>query len=525
MKLASYLSPSRHGVYYFRWPLPVVDKCKRQTVKVSLRTKCPDRAGELARYMAACGILIRDNKTLRKLRQDEIRTMVRDYFVKALEGYTERLNDTGWDERELGRLREELSIHEDGIAGFDDLSDQYLDIQTVSKFRSVNKISDAEWAQSEADLRRELRKGRKNQLEAFLSRAEGLEGYELTSPPSDTAKAPQGHTVTLVDAFDDFVAENAAWSKKMLEKAQGFMAIPIEYFGSDRVLSTITRQDANELKKILQRLPLHRNTRPQTKGLPLLEAIEVTGVDKVSLQTVKNHISMFIRFWDWAESHDLTPHKLFAGMQIKSGKQKALKRKAFSKGQLATIIAELADDESKLVKTEDRKWGGLIGLCTGARVNEIAQQEAGDIIKEDGIWFFNITDDGDNKKRLKAAASKRKVPIHSELLKLGLLDFVATKESEPRLFMSFTYTESDGFGRNLGRWFNTALLTGLGIKEPNLSYHSLRHTAVTSLRQAGIELALVQDIVGHERNPVNDGYFGDGYTLAQKQNALEKLEF
>jgi hypothetical protein len=42
------------------------------------------------------------------------------------------------------------------------------------------------------------------------------------------------------------------------------------------------------------------------------------------------------------------------------------------------------------------------------------------------------------------------------------------------------------------------------------------------MRQASVELALVQEIVGHERGNVTDGYFGEGYTLAQNQEAIEK---
>lgn len=85
MKLSAYLSPSRHGVYYFRWPLPALDHRKRQTVRISLQTKCPDRAGDLARYLASCGRLMRDNSTLAGLRQHEIRDKVQAYFGLRLQ--------------------------------------------------------------------------------------------------------------------------------------------------------------------------------------------------------------------------------------------------------------------------------------------------------------------------------------------------------------------------------------------------------------------------------------------------------
>jgi hypothetical protein len=122
MKLSAYLSPSRHGVYYFRWPLPRAEDHKRSTVRISLRTKCPDRAGDLARHLASCGRLVRYNKALARLRQDEMREMVRSYFAASLDRYVERLNDTGLPDRSLDALRQELAAHEDAAEGHDELS-------------------------------------------------------------------------------------------------------------------------------------------------------------------------------------------------------------------------------------------------------------------------------------------------------------------------------------------------------------------------------------------------------------------
>jgi hypothetical protein len=56
--LSSYLSPSRHSVYYFRWPIPPSQEGKRNTIRISLRTRCPDSAGDLARYLASCGRIL-----------------------------------------------------------------------------------------------------------------------------------------------------------------------------------------------------------------------------------------------------------------------------------------------------------------------------------------------------------------------------------------------------------------------------------------------------------------------------------
>lgn len=180
MKLSAYLSSSRHGVYYFRFPIPRAEDTRRRTVRISLKTKCPDRAGDLARYLASCGRLVRDNKTLARLRQDQMRDMVRSYFVASLDRYTEKLNDTGLSEQSLDLLRQELAVHEDAIGGTDDLSDLYLD---PDDFRASTGLTDAEWAENEPDLRRKMRKTRRDQIKALLSRAESLDGHSFAQPP------------------------------------------------------------------------------------------------------------------------------------------------------------------------------------------------------------------------------------------------------------------------------------------------------------------------------------------------------
>ena len=522
MKLSAYLSPSRHGVYYFRWPLPRSEQRQRSTIRVSLRTKCPDRAGDLARYLASCGRLVRDNKALARLRQDEMRDMVRSYFTASLDRYVERLNDTGLPDRSLDLLRQELAAHEDAAEDHDDLSDLFLD---PDAFRASAGLTDAQWAENAPSLRREMRKARRDQIRAILSAAEGLEGYSFTKPAQTPPAPPQARSVALGTAIEDFMAEHSPqWSDQMAARARAFLSVLVEYFGPDRPLGQITRQDATEIKKVVQALPVNRNTKPETKDLKLLHAIAVTGVRKVSVETVNNHMAMFYRFWDWAERHGHAPQKLFDGMKVSKAKKPAEGRKPYSKQQAKQLYAALTGNASGLVKKDDYKWGALLGLYTGARLREIAQLDVADIRQEGGIWYLDINGDGPNKS-LKTPAAKRRVPVHSDLMRLGFLDWVAAKPKGQRLFLSFTYNAKEGYGRNLGRWFNTVFLPGLGMKESGLVFHSLRHTMVTRLAQAGVPEPLFQEIVGHERQGVaQQVYFKEGHTLAQKREAIEKFE-
>ena len=445
--------------------------------------------------------------------------MVRSYFAASLDRYVERLNDTGLPDRSLDALRQELAAHEDAAEGHEDLSDMFLD---PDAFRASAGLTDAQWAENAPSLRHEMRKARRDQIRKFLSRAESLEGYSFNEHAQTAPKPSQARSASLSAAIADFKAEHGPqWSQEMRNKADAYLALLVEHFGPDRPMDQISRQDAADMKKLVQALPANRKTKPETRELSLQDAIAVPGLPKMGVKTVNSYIDMFRRFWDWAERHGRAPHKLFDGMKVAKAKQAAEKRKAYSKEQLSRLYAELTENRSGLVKKDDHKWGTLLAMFTGARLREVAQLVPSDIRSDDGIWYIDINADGENKS-LKSSAAKRRVPVHSELVKLGFLEWVEGCAKQPRMFMSFTHNTKEGYGRNLGRWFGT-FLTKIGMKEDGLVFHSLRHTAITRMRQASVELSLVQEIVGHERDTVTDGYFGEGYTLAQKKDAIEKI--
>ena len=154
MMLSSYLSPSRHGVYYFRWPMPAAIGEKRTTVRISLRTRCPDRAGDLARYLASCGRILGDNSALAGLRQSEIRGKVQAYFKAQLDQYIDWLDRRGLSQSALADVREEILDHE-SFVDMESANTQWL---PVARFKRKMQVSDDEWDASLPRIAMELRK-------------------------------------------------------------------------------------------------------------------------------------------------------------------------------------------------------------------------------------------------------------------------------------------------------------------------------------------------------------------------------
>lgn len=250
--------------------------------------------------------------------------------------------------------------------------------------------------------------------------------------------------------MDDFVAEHSRqWAEKTVGQNRAYLNILIEYFGSDRLLGTITKQDANEVKKVLQALPASRNTKPRLKALPLMQVIKEPGHAKIAPKTINSHIQMFKSFFDWAERHGYAPHTLFDGMKVAKAKNSDTERKPFSPEQARLIYTELTENPSGHVRKDSHKWGMLLGMFTGARLNEICQLDIADVQLDGDTWFLNITDEGDDNKRVKTKAGRRKVPLHSELIRLGFLDFVESRRKGVRLFPDYSYNANGGKPRTL----------------------------------------------------------------------------
>lgn len=193
------------------------------------------------------------------------------------------------------------------------------------------------------------------------------------------------------------------------------------------------------------------------------------------------------------------------GAVVFSKKEKAARRaegfqwEAFD---LAALQLIFKPDNLARVRTEHVRWAALIGLYTGARVSEIAQLYLADFVEEQGVPCMRITTDSDGQS-LKTAASRRVVPIHPDLVQLGLLDRVERlrREEKTRLFPEMRIDGRAGAGNSISKGFGFHL-SRLGIRPRRstgtLGFHSLRKTVVQELQASGLPAERRRAFVGHE---------------------------
>jgi integrase len=114
--------------------------------------------------------------------------------------------------------------------------------------------------------------------------------------------------------------------------------------------------------------------------------------------------------------------------------------------------------------------------------------------------MITIREDVEQGRRLKTAGSARVVPVHPELVRIGLLRFVEdarTKDGRSaRLFPLLSSGPMGGFGEAWSKWFGR-YIRSLGITNKASVFHSFRHGFKDALRSAEVSEDINDALTGH----------------------------
>lgn len=164
-----------------------------------------------------------------------------------------------------------------------------------------------------------------------------------------------------------------------------------------------------------------------------------------------------------------------------------------------------------------KRWLPFLCAFTGARVTEMAQLRKEDVRQEGAMWVIRITPEAGSVK----TGEYRDVPLHRQVLELGIIEFVAASKPGP-LFHSAERPERYLSGARttagrLSQWLQANDLVPDGV-QPS---HGWRHRFKTLGRELALSDRVIDAIQGHASKTAGDGY-GD-VTLAAKHNAIEAL--
>ncbi|WP_338853573.1 site-specific integrase [Alteromonas macleodii] len=223
------------------------------------------------------------------------------------------------------------------------------------------------------------------------------------------------------------------------------------------------------------------------------------------------------------------PDNPFEGLRVRKPKDAKLdneERDPWSTPQLETMFSHEIFTHHKVLHPH-YYWLPLIGLYTGARMNEICQLYVDDIVDDNGVMLFKFTDERPDQ-RLKNKNSRRVVPIHSELIRLGFLDYVKSVKAlkHPRLFDALTKSR-DGYSKNASNWFaRFRKKLGINIEGKKQDFHSFRHNVSDFYKQSDSAREVdAAAILGHSDQMITFGRYGKNLEAKKLQNIIEQLDF
>ena len=248
-----------------------------------------------------------------------------------------------------------------------------------------------------------------------------------------------------------------------------------------------------------------------------------------SYKTQKDYLAAAKQFCGWCVLSEFISVNPF--LNIKHGKKPVKasaasdERSRWSKEQLLKLFAytttRFAQNQGKHKYMD--YFVPLLSLFAGLRISEACQLGVDNFLEIEGVVCMKI-DHADETNPLKTANAYRTVPVHSALIRCGLLEYVA-KRRETGHKLLFNYKPS-GIYREWSKSVSTRfyhILKALDLGEGNVTLYGLRHTFVDELQQREVSEHIVAELVGHSKQNITFGRYGKKLNLPLLKEKIEKI--
>ncbi len=344
--------------------------------------------------------------------------------------------------------------------------------------------------------------------------------------------------ITFSNAAQAYIARIKA--KKLSASHQNELARALrwleECIGHDRQLTSITKTELRTFRDDIERLGANL----QGSMLAFKDRFATSPTGRIKSVTAKRYWQSVKSFFAWAADEGHIEESPAASLKIQSVKGEVPRTpEAFSTKELRLLLASplyAGYLSRKRVGTlgscrirEGHWWSGILLLYTGMRASEFSQLLPSDFIFDHDIPHLKVQAEdgaGAKVKSAKSAASLRDVPLHPDLLRLGLRQLVerrAKLNPKGRTFHEFNLgvhgRKSDGMTK-----FWSLYLKRTGLWKPSRSTHVFRHTLAACLRANGATDEEIGGILGHSPQSVTAGY-GGAIPLSRKLKTLGALDF
>lgn len=310
-------------------------------------------------------------------------------------------------------------------------------------------------------------------------------------------------------------------SEKTVADKRSVVELLVRIIG-DLPMSHVTRKDAQTFRETALQLPPRATQQPARSLRKLAENAEST----ISVTTFNHYVKHLKTIFTYAIQEGYAERNPFDGLQIKQKTKANTLRSRFTSEDLKRLFSPEVY-ESKEQGKAYRYWLPLLGLYTGARLNELCQLYVDDVVSIDGVDCLHIQALRHGQK-LKNPTSERLIPIHPKLKSLGFMLYVEALKGQgaDRVFPELSLHKRHGFSANPSRWFAN-YRSRLGFTEgvERKDFHSFRHTVADDLKQAGVSEGLIAALLGHKAGGITFNRYGKDFNPKLLLPIVEMLGF
>ncbi|WP_246672856.1 MULTISPECIES: site-specific integrase [unclassified Mesorhizobium] len=379
----------------------------------------------------------------------------------------------------------------------------------------------------------------KGHVKAYEMMGRRQAGDDIPTPQPSVGKGP-----LLSEAYDLWQKGSPARGGKQssphtLREAERAVRYFTQWHGDLR-LGDIGKEKARDFRNALAKMPTRMTDKQRALPLRELLAGHLGVHEAVHAASVNKYLNLLSAIISAAEKEGLVDAmpgftNPFKGLALTVDRRGEDGRRApFAEGDLKAIFGTGVYSAGKRPEGgggDAAYWFPIIALLSGARLNEIAQLRIKDLRQdiETGIWLFDIGTDGG--RAIKTASSRRYVPVHPELERLGLLSYrQSLLEGKPKggdeASLWPDIKSADPFYRSTAwsKWFGRFLRIEAGVTDSNLVFHSFRHSFKRMARDAGVLEETHDALTGHVGGGgVGRGY-GGGFGLKALADAMSSIK-
>jgi integrase len=254
-------------------------------------------------------------------------------------------------------------------------------------------------------------------------------------------------------------------------------------------------------RELLEHLGYRANKHMDTIGKRDLAGFRDSLAERVSGATVNKYVKILRGAWTRALKDGLIRDNVFARIDLV--KESASKRRAFTMDELRSILAAC-----------DNEWRGMVlcGCYLGQRLGDIAR-----------LTWRNVDVEQKEVRLVTQKTGKAmKIPLHP-VLENYFLSLPAPDELDTPIFPKAAATASVRVGTLSNQFADILAAAGLQKvrdhqkaedgegrdaerKVGRLSFHCLRHTATSLLKNAGVSDVIAREIIGHDSPEISRVY-------------------